>query len=222
MLQQAMDAEEFALYPAQELARYLRMPASTVRYWLSRGGRIQREPAQLLSFEELISLLFVRELRVGHNVPFKEIARSERDLRARLGKEHPFAWEQLWTAGRDVMVRLPDQPDSYVATNRLGQVSLPRWVEAHKVEVPALLQPLRAQVEYRDDGRAFSWRPSPHVIARPAVQFGLPCVDGTRLPTKTVLRAVTAGDTVEQIAFAYGADLDGIRAAVEWEQSLAA
>jgi uncharacterized protein (DUF433 family) len=217
----AMESEEVPLYPTDELARYLRMPPSTVRRWLSRGGRVHREANQLLSFEELISLLFVGELRLRHRVAFKDIFLAEKDLRSRIGRDHPFAWETLWTAGKDVLVRVPGSPANYVAANRLGQETLPNWAEVREVEVPALLLPLRVQIGYEDE-RAAVWRPAPHVTARPAVQYGLPCVDGSRLPTRTIARAVTAGDTPETVAVAYGVSLDGVRAAVGWEESLAA
>ena len=221
MLRRDMQPEEVALYPTDELAHYLRMPTSTVRNWLTRGGRLKREHAQLLTFEELISLLFVGELRHRHNVKFKEIIRAEQDLRARIGKEHPFAWERLWTAGGDVMVRVPGEPETFIAASRLGQTTLPNWVEPREVAVPALVAPLRDQVGYHEE-RAAVWRPAPHVTARPAVQFGVPCVDGSRLPTRTVIRAVEAGDTPEEVAAAYGASPDGVRAAVGWELSLLA
>jgi uncharacterized protein (DUF433 family) len=216
-----MRSEEVPLYPVQELARYLRMPPSTVRNWLRRGGRVQRAPNMLLSFEELVSLLFVRELRVRHEVKFKDIVMAERDLQVRLGREHPFAWDTLWTAGKDVLIKVPGNPANYVAANRWGQETLPDWTEVREVQVPALLDSLRSQIDYHEF-RAAVWRPAPHITARPAVQYGLPCVDGTRLPTRTVVGAIEAGDTPETVAAAYGASLDGIRAAVGWEHSLAA
>jgi uncharacterized protein (DUF433 family) len=221
MLRREMEPEEVALYPTDELAYYLRMPPSTVRNWLTRGGRIRREPAQLLTFEELISLLFVGELRHRYKVKFKDIVRAEQDLRVRIGKEHPFAWERLWTLGKDVVVMVPGEPETFIAASRLGQATLPNWAEPQEVAVPTLVAPLRDQVGYHEQ-RAAVWRPAEHVTARPAVQFGVPCVDGSRLPTRTVIRAVQAGDTPEQVAAAYGASPEGVRAAVGWELSLAA
>lgn len=232
-----MEADEIPLYPVAELARYLQLAPSTVDYWWRRGGRTQHAVHGLLSFEELISLLFVRELR-ARGVRFKDIFAAETDLQRRIGQQHPFAWQPLWVEGRDVLVPIAGS-DSYLSPNRGGQATLPSVARPERVAVVGtaddhveaatgggapltdLIQPVLAQVEYTAE-RAIAWHPAPHIVARPAVQFGLPCVEGSRLPTRTVLRSITAGDSPEEVARAYGISLQSVQAVVGWEQSLAA
>jgi uncharacterized protein (DUF433 family) len=208
------------LYMQSDLARYLGLPISTVASWRSRGGRVPHQRGALLSFEELISLLFVRELLRRH-VRLKNVFLAERDLQQRLGRAHPFALERLWVEGGDVLVRVSEPVEGFLAANRAGQATLPSLVEPKRVELPELVRPLRQEVDY-SEGNATAWRPAPHIVARPAVQFGLPCVEGSRLPTRTLLRAVAAGDRVDDVAAAYGVDVQDVEAAVGWEQSLAA
>lgn len=214
-----MEPDLIPLYVQADLARYLRLPASTIAYWRSRGRRAPHAHGALLSFEELISLLFVRELR-DHKVSFKDIFLAERDLTRRLEKEHPFAWEPLWVEGRDILVKT-NEPEGYLSPNRAGQQTLPDLVEPQPVRLSDILEPLRAEVDYAGR-KAVAWRPALHVVARPAVQFGLPCLESTRIPTRTLLRAVLSGDPIEEVAGAYGVPVVQIQAAVGWERTLAA
>ena len=232
-----MEADEIPLYPVAELARYLRLAPSTVDYWWRRGGRTQHAPHGLLSFDELISLLFVRELR-ARGVRFKDIFAAEMDLQHRIGQQHPFAWQPLWSEGRDVLVPIAGT-ESFLSPNRGGQATLPSVARPGRVvlagtaislgesvvqgdaSLTELAQPVLAEIEYLDE-RALAWHPASLVVARPAVQFGLPCVEGSRLPTRTVVRSVAAGDSVGEVAAAYGISVQSVEAAIGWEQSLAA
>ena len=43
----------------------------------------------------------------------------------------------------------------------------------------------------------------PFISADPAVQFGQPCLNGTRIPARNLAEMVAAGDSVEDTAWAY-------------------
>ncbi len=207
------------LYSQTDAARYSGIPLSTVHRWLDRQPR---PPAaeELVSFDEFVTLLFVRQLRT-RQVSMREILRAEDDLRQRTGKDHPFVHETLWTAARDVLVKVPDSPDVLIAANRRGQMAMPGVVEALRVALPSLIETVRGVVEY-DGGRVSTWRPGERITARPAVQFGLTCIEGTRLPTRSLYEAAEAGDSPKQLARLFRITESDVEVAVAWERRLVA
>lgn len=207
---------DLGLYSIADAVRYSRIPTATVRRWLEREGRGASWRDQLVSFDELVSLLFVREFR-QRGVRLREVIAAERDLRERTAWRHPFVHEGLWTAGGDVMVRISDQ---YLAANRRGQVALP-IIEAKRVQLRHLVSDVRGQLSY-DAQRVAAWRPVDHVVARPATQFGLTCIEGTRVPTRSISEAVSGGDRPVELAQLYEVPETFIERAVEWELELAA
>jgi uncharacterized protein (DUF433 family) len=205
------------LYSQTDAARYSGIPLSTVHRWLERR---QRLPEDLVSFDEFVTLLFVRQLR-AQDVPLREILRADEDLRERTGESHPFVRETLWTAAKDVLVKVPGGPDVLIAANRRGQMAMPGVIEAKRVRLPRLIEDVRGEVVY-GEGRVIMWRPAERITARPAVQFGLTCVEGTRLPTRVLYEAAEAGDTPRELARLFKAPESDVEHAVAWERRLAA
>ena len=213
------ELEDLGQYSQTEAARYSRIPLSTVHRWFARRYGVLR--GELISFDEFVSLLFVRELRDRWRVPLREILEAERDLRDRTGEAHPFAHEALWVAGRDVLVRVRADSEGFMSANRRGQLLIPGVAEAHRVQLPELVGNVRDQLGY-EHGRAVRWQPIERVVARPAVQFGMTCIEGTRTTTRTVYEAVEAGDSPELLSRLFRVSVHDIEQAVEWERRLAA
>ncbi len=67
-------------------------------------------------------------------------------------------------------------------------------------------------------GRATSWEPRPEIALNPLIQFGAPCVKGTRIPTAALAGMVLAGDSVESTARDYRISTDEVEAACDWER----
>jgi len=206
------------LYSQTEAAHYSEIPLSTVHRWLERRGVVEGD--ELVSFDEFVSMLFVRQLR-ARGVPLKDILTAEDDLRERTGHGHPFVHEALWVAGRDILVRIGPAAAAYLAANLRGQLAMPGVVEAKRVELPKLVADVRGQLSY-DQGRVAAWRPVERIAARPAVQFGLTCIEGTRLTTRAVFEAAEAGDDPVTIARLFEVTETDVNQAIEWERQLAA
>lgn len=221
----AMTAEvtHLGLYSIADASRYAQISSSTVRRWLEREGRGKTWRDNLVSFDDLISLLFVHEFR-QHGVKLREVIRAEAQLRQWFNWGHPFVHEGLWTAGGDVLIRVPadEAPtgDKVMSANRGGQVAL-SIVQLKTVQLPQLVSDIKTQLTYEDE-RVAAWRPAEDVVARPATQFGLTCIEGTRIPTRSIFQAISAGDRPAQLARVYGVDQDKIERAAEWERQLAA
>jgi uncharacterized protein (DUF433 family) len=206
------------LYSQTEAAHYSEIPLSTVHRWLESRGAIEGE--ELVSFDEFVSMLFVRQLR-DRRVRLKDIETAEEDLRERTGHRHPFVHEALWVAGKDILVRVGPAAEAYLAANLRGQLAIPGVIEAIRVDLPRLVADVRGQLSY-DQGRVAAWRPVDRIAARPGVQFGLTCIEGTRVTTRAVFEAVAAGDDPATIARLFEVTETDVNQAVEWERQLAA
>ena len=124
-------------------------------------------------------------------------------------------------AGGDVLVRVGTATDAFMAANLRGQLAIPGVVEAKRVRLPLLVTDIRGQLSY-EHGRVAAWRPAERITARPAVQFGLTCIEGTRLTTRAVFEAAEAGDDPVTIARLFEVTETDIRRAIDWERQLAA
>lgn len=213
----AVEAWDVGLYSLTDAVQYSGIPMRTVARWLD--PRPHRVTDDLVTFDEFVTLLFVRQLR--KRVHLKDTREAERDLQERTGHRHPFVHETLWVAGRDVMVRVKDSPDSFLSANRRGQLAMPGIIEAERVDLPNLVADVRGQLGY-EDGRVSVWRPVERIAARPAVQYGLTCVDGTRLTTRTIYDVAEAGDEPASIARLFEVTETDVAQAIEWERALAA
>lgn len=212
------DAWDVGLYSLTDAVQYSGIPMSTVARWLEPRPHGTRE--DLVTFDEFVTLLFVRQLR-KRGVRLKEIREAEQDLQKRTGHRHPFVYETLWVAGHDVMVRVTDAADAFLSANRRGQLAMPGVLEAHRVDLPEAVADVRGQLGY-EGGRVNVWRPVDRIAAKPAVQFGLTCVEGTRLTTRTIFDVAEAGDEPAMIARLYEVTETDVAQAIEWERRLAA
>ncbi len=164
--------------------------------------------ALYLTFQDLISMRIIAALRAA-GVAFPRIRAAEAWLRGQTGQARPFASEALWTARAHVFAGFRD---SIVAASKGGQIAM-EFVRDELIPLSGLI--------YRD-GIAATWEPRAGVLLDPLVQFGAPCVRGTRIPTRVIWGMIEAGDTPESIADAYDIALEEVCAARDWENSLAA
>lgn len=70
-------------------------------------------------------------------------------------------------------------------------------------------------------GVASTWSPEFEIVIDPQIQFGRPCIKGTRIPTGDIVDMFEAGDTVPYIAHSFGLTEEQIENAIAWEGKLA-
>lgn len=165
-----------------------------------------------IAFEDLISMRIIALLRaVG--VSWKGIYTTEHWLRDQTGAARPFATEALWTAGREVFF---DREGEMIAASLGGQFPFASLVQQYLVPVAGLT--------FDNSGIANSWAPhehNEHIVLKPTVQFGAPCIRGTRIPTRTLWIMRCGGDSLDFIADAYRLDAQQVEEAIKWERRLA-
>ncbi len=213
------------VYDVPEVARYLKAaingerayPVSSAKLirWIRRGVAspdLADAHGQdlLIAFEDVVSMRVIAALRaVG--VKWSEIDRTERWLRQETGAERPFATESLWAGQGQLFV---DWKQRLLSASRHGQLAL------------GLLQdyliPIHGLMFSETTHMATSWEPLDHVLLKPTVQFGAPCIKGTRIPTRTIAGMIDAGDPVEWVAGVYKLSPAEVKAARDWESALRA
>lgn len=167
----------------------------------------------LMSFEDVISMRVIALLR-ALGVTWPKIHRAEQWLRQQTGYPRPFAVKRVWTETVDVFA---DFPIGFVAASRHGQLSFVELMEQY-------LQPVEDMTFIRHNGVyvAATWTPHIDVILNPMVQFGEPCVQGTRVPTRVLWRMLNGGDTIPYLARTFEIPENKIEHALEWEDHLEA
>lgn len=213
------------IYTFAEAARYLRMPASTVRYW-AKGGVVTRPdrsalrfeqvldgpPRQRLAFTDLAELLIVRELREQFNVAPRVIRRAQEYVRKTYGK--PWYLYHLAVYGKDLFLQhIEDTP---VAASRSGQMALAGFLDD-------VLQ--RVEIDSGMVARIFPRVPYSHqlrpVQISPFVSFGQPTITGTGIKVRTVAARFDAGEELEAIASDYEVPIESVADAISFHVAAA-
>jgi uncharacterized protein (DUF433 family)/DNA-binding transcriptional MerR regulator len=218
------------LYVVPEVARFLHASADAVPEdgaaappprprrllaWVRRGLALP-ELAHvagrelLLTFEDLVSLRLVSLLReAGYSL--KHIRKAEDWLRQQTGDPRPFATRDVWKGKyrHELYVHLGG---NLVSASKQGQQAFKFWED----EVELILAHHR--LDFNDGGLARCWQPYPDVTLKPDVQFGAPCVAGTRIPTAAIAGMIRAGDSIRYVAQSYGLTGATVERALEWEE----
>ena len=211
------------IYDPPEAARYLKastdaagiltLDSTKLIRWIRRGLASQdladlSGHELLIDFEDLVSMRVIAALRVA-GVSWSEIRRTNRWLRDEMGVERPFATELLWLGQGQLFSEWTRQ---LVSASRHGQMALDLLWQ--------YLIPVHGLMFDEASGLASSWEPFEGIVLEPRVQFGAPCIKGTRIPTRAVAGMIEAGDAESWVADAYGLSLDEVQAARDWESRL--
>ncbi len=217
------------MYEVAEAARYLHVTApqrppqySAVRRWIRSGlpdPETVVKPANelILTFEDLISLRMVVTLRIA-GFSLQHIRRVHKELRRITGYSHPFAIKDLWISETDIFVEM----DGWLSATRNGAYAMDfvkDWLRQIRRPIDNSLDIIFKKVnEYEI---AAGWSPHAYVFLNPLIQFGTPCIEGTRIPTRSIWDMHRAGDKAEAIAMNYKVSRLQIESAIEWEREIA-
>jgi uncharacterized protein (DUF433 family) len=211
------------IYDIPSAARYLKaarmaneMYPVTSRHlirWIRNGlahEALEKIPGReiVITFEDLISMRVVAALR-AYGVSWPAIYRSETWLREFTGHARPFATDAIWTGKNEVFSRFKDM---IINTSRHGQLAMD-IIDEYLIPVSGLVF---------EQGVAAVWEPQKLVLLDPDIQFGAPCISGTRIPTRSVWGMLSAGDSPELVTRAYQITPEELEAARVWEEALAA
>lgn len=212
------------VYGEAEAARLLRVPQSTLHYWLegsSRGRKtylpIIREGAtgsRVVTWGEFVEAALLRSYRRELRVPMLQLRLFIQTLRESTGNSYPLAHHRPWVAGRDLLFRAQESadvpPEFWLVSNSQGVLTSSGDAFLHRVRWA--------------HGVASAYRPhndaSSPVIVDPEVRFGRPSIKG--ISTSAIADEVEAGASAAEVARDFHLDLRDVRWAVAFETTHAA
>ena len=210
------------IYETSEVSRFiattiqkntpLNISSRKVIYWIRRGLTDKdlvslRGRELILNFEDLISMRVIAALRAA-GVKFPRIYEAEKWLRKVTGHLRPFATEMLWTEKSDIFI---DMKRRLVAASRSGQYAM-QILEDYLIPVHG--------ITFSDNHIANKWEPYTNILLDPLIQFGAPCIKGTRIPTRTLWGMIMGGDTIEYVTQSYHLTAEQVQNAFDWENAL--
>lgn len=227
----AKELKELPLYSATEAARFLRLPASTVRAWCfgqkyhaTNGQTRQFEPVvrvadrkrRGLSFVNLIELSVLAAIRRVHHVSLRQVRSALTYVQKQFPSGHPLADHAFQTNGVDLFV---DKVGQIVNLSKDGQIEMKqmirdylRGVERNTEGVPIKLYlPGRTTNTQRDS-----------VVVDPSRGFGRPVLDKVGVRTEVLIERFKAGESMRSLADDYALDFDVIEDIIRNEFPLAA
>ena len=221
------DPRELPAYAISEAARYLSVPAATIRYWsVGRGGYAplisvpERSPV-LLSFLNLAELHVLAAIRRKHEVKMRSVRQAIRYLadhpRGPADARHPLIGRELETDGLDLFV---EQYGQLINISRAGQTAMRevvcaalRRIERDLEGIPIKLYPFTRTA--LDDAPSI-------VVIDPALSAGRPVIAGTGLATQVIAERYKAGESIRGLARDYGRRNAEIEEAIRCELWMAA
>jgi uncharacterized protein (DUF433 family)/DNA-binding transcriptional MerR regulator len=216
-------------YPVGEAARLLRVPPSTLRWWLE--GRtfrdrvyppvIREQPRKsaLVTWGEFVEAGYLRAYR-SRDVPLRELRHFVDALRQEFGISYPLAHFQPFVS---------DQRRLVLELQSAAKLPIEFWVVVEATTGQLLLTSVaesfleRVEFSSTDDRavvRLFPAGKDSPVVMDPRRAFGAPSVHGVR--TDALAELIDAGEPPEEVAESFGLDVALVKAAVAYEWTLAA
>lgn len=227
-LYQGRDPRELPAYTMADAARYLHVPAATLRSWFAgrtyprrHGGVGAFEPlltpadaqAIRLSFFNLVEAHVLRALRIEHDLAIRAIRPALDYAEQELGIQHVLLGDGLLTGAGELFL---DHLGELVSLTRSGQLAMRRVLEAYlrRVDrddrhIPIRLYPFLA------GGDPAGTRT---VVIDPRVSFGRPILAGSGVTTAILVQRIDAGETVKALADDYGVTSQAIEDAMVFER----
>ena len=224
----AFDLRNQSAYGPAEAARYLRLPAATLRTWLigrdypkgdARATFLpliepsNRQPLQL-SFYNLIEAHVLRALRTDHRVALAELRKAIAYAEKKLQLSRLLLSPELRTHAGHVFL---DRYAELINLSASGQLAMRKMFEDHlqRVEWDEWQFPVRLY-PYIDSTPRSSERP---IAIDPRVAFGRPIVRRAGISTAAIADRIDAGETVEALADDYDLSPDEIEQAVLYSRA---
>ena len=218
-------------YGITEVARYLTIPAATLRSWV-QGRRYPTGKGKgffqpliqipdisepLLSFQNLVEAHVLRAVRVHHKVSMPSVRTAIDYLREKYNLESPFAEEELETDGISLFVQ---KYGKLIDLSKHGQLVMRNMIDAHLKRIDRDLSGVAVRLY---PFTRSSIEKSPKMIAiDPRMSFGKPVIAGTGITTSIVAERYVAGESIYMLKKDYGLRGSQVEEAIRYEYDRAA
>jgi uncharacterized protein (DUF433 family) len=212
MKRRAQDLRDVPAYPLVDAARYLHLPASTLRRWVNGWSYPTSEGEQhshrlldvhrsgrsyVLSFNNLIEAHVLASMRFDHKVAMPRVRQALTWVSSQLDIRRPLLNARFESDGISLFVE------------HLGQV-LDVSTFHGQVQIAEAVRSYLRRVERDPEGvpiRLFPWvRPTSNdktISIDPRFGFGRPVIAGTGVPTRVLFEQFQGGDNVAFLAEDY-------------------
>lgn len=205
------------MFTEAEAARLLRLPQSTLHWWLEGGERrgiiyppvlrVQRTGERQVTWGEFVEAALLKQYRRDHETPLVELRRFIDLVRTRLGEPYPLASRRPFVGEGP---RLLEEAQEQSGLD--SRFCLVAPVSGQLVLLPPAAE-FVSRVVWKEDV-AGAWRPhedpdSP-VLMDPEIRFGRPAIKG--VSTSVLWEQVDAGADFDEVAELF----DLTRDDVEW------
>lgn len=207
-------------YGLPEAAVYLKVPCTTLRYWLTGFGKRPPiiEPAEStparLSFLNLLECHALAGMRKMYNLKLPKVRSALREIGKDFPQPHPLISEVFKTDRKDLFIE------------RMGQIiNVSRPSDQLNLEFYRMHLE-RVEIDPKGLFHFFPFvrepRPSePKTIEiNPMVGFGKPVIAGTGISTAIIASRFNARESVTSLAGEYGCTPEQIEEAIRWEGAL--
>lgn len=222
------DLRNAPAYTLAESARYLKLPAATLRSWIAgrpypkADGTAHFQPLilpsrkqpPLLSFWNLIEAHVLRSLRTDHGVSIKAVREALKYAERTLKIKRLLLRNELRTDAGKVFL---DRYGKIIELSASGQLAMRHLLEEHlkriewdEWEFPVRLYPFLS-------GEAPSTDKS--IAIDPKIAFGRPVVIRAGISTATIAERIDAKETINDLAADYGLTASEIEQAVLFERA---
>ena len=217
-------------YGVNEVARYLRIPRSTLRWWISGrsygSDRPDLQPviktpeiddAQQLSFVNVVEAHILAALRRQHGLPLQQIRSALGYLMRSFPEnvDHPLAFRSFSTDGKYLFL---DHLGKLINLSREGQYEIRDVIEIYLRRIdyddqgPLILYPFISDPFTRED--------KPRVVMiSPYISFGRPVLAGRGVSTEVIYERFNAGERIVDLARDYGRKSREIEEAIRYESA---
>ncbi|MCY4437523.1 MAG: DUF433 domain-containing protein [Chloroflexi bacterium] len=176
--------------------------------WTRRDGMSKKK--RVITFFDLIRLRMIALVR-SRGISYRKIELAEKYISEVCDTEHPFLLEDMWTAELELFV---SSKEKLIAASKYGQTAFDELLTQILIPVPD------HGLSFGADKTPESWRPKKSVLIDPEIQFGSPCIEGTRIDTKTIWSLKQDGNSEASLAEMFDLEGDQVRCALEWETHL--
>lgn len=210
---------ETPAYGMSEAAVYLKIPYSTLRYWLTGFKKmppmvqpVDTDPVQL-SFMNLLECHVLAGMRKIYDLKLQKVRNALTKMREQEPLPHPLVSEVFFTDRNNLFI---ERLGKMINVSQYGQLGM-NFYRMHLE---------RVEVDPKGMFRFFPFvshpRPSePKLIEiNPMVGFGKPVIAGTGISTAIIASRFSARESIAALAAEYGCSPQKIEEAIRWESAL--
>jgi len=219
MTAQNLKLYEQSAYGISEAAVYLKVPVSTLRYWL--GSRnippiiktASSDPVRL-SFMNLLESHALAAMTKLYNLKLPKVRTALRKISEQAPQHHPLVTQVFLTDRKDLFIERMDKLVNVSAKSSQLDLDFYRmYLERVQTDPKGLFRFFPFVVEPRAS--------EPKTIEiNPMIGFGKPVIAGTAISTAIIASRFNARESIAALAEEYRRTPQEIEEAIRWERSL--